>query len=166
LLQGDPAAEASPMSEPRLQRFLHEQGIGFETIHHARAGTAHATAHSAQLEDSDFAKTVMVKLDGRMAMVVLGADRRLDLAALGLATGCEDVELAPESEFTPLFPDCETGAMPPFGNLYGLDVFVEESLTEDEEIAFNAGSRAVSITMRGADFVRLAGARVCRFAQG
>ncbi len=143
------------LSEPRLQRFLHEQGIGFETIHHARASTAHATAHSAQLNDSDLAKTVMVKLDGRMAMVVLGADRRLDLTALGLATGCETVELAPESEFAPLFPDCEAGAMPPFGNLYGLDVFVEESLSEDEEIAFNAGSHTELIRIPFALFEQL-----------
>lgn len=128
------------MSEPRLQRFLHEQGIGFETIHHARSQTAHDTARSARLEDRDFAKSVVVKLDGRMAMAVLGADRRLDLAALALATGAKTVELAHESEFAALFPDCEAGAMPPFGNLYGLDVFVDDALSDDEEIVFNAGT--------------------------
>jgi Ala-tRNA(Pro) deacylase len=143
------------MSEPRLQRLLHAQGIAFETIHHARANTAHETAHSARLDDRDLAKTVMVKLDGRMAMVVLGADRRLDLAALGLATGCEAVELAAESEFAPLFPDCEAGAMPPFGNLYGLPVYVDENLSEDEEIAFNAGSHTELIRIPFALFEQL-----------
>ncbi|HSX62516.1 MAG TPA: YbaK/EbsC family protein [Tahibacter sp.] len=143
------------MSEPRLQRYLHEQGIGFETIHHARAQTAHDTAMSAQLDEHDFAKTVMVKLDGRMAMAVLGADRRLDLAALGLATGCEAVELANESEFAALFPDCEAGAMPPFGNLYGLDVYVDDALSEDEEIAFNAGTHTELIRIPFALFEQL-----------
>ena len=133
------------MSEPHLQRLLHEQGIGFETIHRACADTAQATTHPAQFNDSDLAKTVLVKLDGRMALVVLGAERRLDLAALGLATGCEVVELAPESDFAPLFPDSEASAMPPSGNLYSLDVFVEEGLSEDGEIAFDAGSQTEPI---------------------
>lgn len=143
------------MSEPRLQRYLREQGIGFETIHHARAKTAHDTAQSARLDDRDFAKTVVVKLDGRMAMVVLGADRRLDLAALGLATGSDVVELAQESEFATLFPDCEAGAMPPFGNLYGLDVYVDDALSDDEEIAFNAGSHTELIRIPFAVFEQL-----------
>jgi Ala-tRNA(Pro) deacylase len=128
------------MSEPRLQRYLHEQGIGFETIHHARTQTAHDTALSARVDDRDFAKTVIVRLDSSIAMVVLAADRRLDLAALGLATGSETAELVQESEFAALFPDCEAGAMPPFGNLYGLDVYVDDVLSDDEEIAFNAGT--------------------------
>lgn len=143
------------MSEPRLQRFLHEQGIGFETIHHARTHTAHDTARSAQLAEHDFAKTVMVKLDGRIAMAVLAADCRLDLAALALATGSALAELAHESEFAPLFPDCEAGAMPPFGNLYGLDVYIDENLSEDDEIAFNAGSHTELIRIPFALFEQL-----------
>jgi Ala-tRNA(Pro) deacylase len=143
------------MSEPRLQRYLHEQGIGFETIHHARAQTAHDTAQSARLDDREFAKTVIVKLDGRVAMIVLGADRRLDLAALALATGSETVELAHESEFAALFPDCEAGAMPPFGNLYGLDVYVDDTLSDDEEIVFNAGTHTELICIPFALFEQL-----------
>lgn len=143
------------MSEPRLQQLLHEQCIGFETIHHARTATAHDTAHSAQIPEHELAKTVMVKLDGRMAMAVLSAAQRLDLGALRQATGASLVELALESEFAPLFPDCEAGAMPPFGNLYGLDVYVDDSLSEDEEIVFNAGSHTELIRIPFALFEQL-----------
>ncbi|MBL8297549.1 MAG: YbaK/EbsC family protein [Rhodanobacteraceae bacterium] len=143
------------MSEPRLQRYLHEQGIGFETIHHARAQTAHDTARSARVDEREFAKTVVVKLDGRMAMVVLGADRRLDLSALGFATRSKAVELAQESEFATLFPDCEAGAMPPFGNLYGLDVYVDDALSDDDEINFNAGTHTELIRIPFALFEQL-----------
>lgn len=132
------------MSEPRLHRFPHKPGIGIEAIHHARAGTTRATAHGVQLNDGDLARIVMARLDGCMVMVVLGAGRRLDLAALCLATGCEAVELVPESEFAPLL-----------GNLHGLNVFVEESLSEDEEIAVDAGSQAEPIRIPFALFEQL-----------
>jgi len=128
------------MSEPRLQQYLHAHGIGFETIHHARTITAQDTAHSVHVDDAELAKSVMVKLGGRMAMVVLGADKRLDLTALSRATGQAPALLAEEREFAVLFPDCELGAMPPFGNLYGIDVYVDDALSQDHEIAFNAGS--------------------------
>lgn len=143
------------MSEPRLQQFLHDQCIGFETIHHARTATAHDTARSAQIPEQAMAKTVMVKIDGRMAMAVLSAAQRLDLAALRQATGAAAVELAPEDEFSPLFPDCEAGAMPPFGNLYGLDVYVDDSLSDDDEIVFNAGSHTELIRIPFALFEQL-----------
>ncbi|UXI69778.1 aminoacyl-tRNA deacylase [Tahibacter amnicola] len=143
------------MSEPRLQQFLHENHIQFQTIHHSRAVTARETAQRAHVPDSALAKTVVVKLDGRLAMVVLAANQRLDLSALKEATGAGSAELAPESEFAPLFPDCETGAMPPFGNLYGMDVYVDESLTDDDEIAFNAGTHTELIRIPYALFEQL-----------
>lgn len=143
------------MSEPRLQRFPLAQGVSFETSHHARAGSTHATARSAQHNDSDFARVVMVRLDGRMAMVVVGAGRCLDLAALRLAIGCEALELVPESEFVPLFLDDEAGAVPPFGDLYGLDIFVEESLSEDEEIALSTDPHVELIRIPFALFEQL-----------
>lgn len=143
------------MSEPRLQQFLHDHAIGFETIHHARADTAQDTAHSACITERELAKTVLIKLDGRMAMAVLSAEHRLDLAALKQATGAHAVALAHEDEFAPLFPDCEAGAMPPFGNLYGLDVFVDESLSDDGEITFNAGSHTELIRIPFALFEQL-----------
>jgi Ala-tRNA(Pro) deacylase len=143
------------MSEPRLQRLLHAQRIGFETIHHVRTATAEETVRRVPDAEADLAKTVMVKLDGRMAMVVLGARQHLDLAALAQAVGARQAELASEAEFAPLFPDCETGAMPPFGNLYGLDVYVDEGLSDDAEIAFNAGSHTELIRLPFALFEQL-----------
>lgn len=143
------------MSEPRLHRFPHKPGIGFEAIQHARAGATRTTVNSVPLNGGDLARIVMARLDGRMVMVVLGAGRCLDLAALRLATGCEAVELVPDSEFAPLLPDGETGAMPPLGNLHGLNVFVEESLSEDEEIAIGAGSQAEPIRIPFALFEQL-----------
>lgn len=143
------------MSEPRLQQFLHEHAIGFETIHHARSDGAQETAHHAHVPQREMAKTVLVKIDGRMAMTVLSADHRLDLAALRQATGAHRAELAHEDEFTPLFPDCETGAMPPFGNLYGMDVFVDGDLPDDGDIVFNAGSHTELIRIPFALFEQL-----------
>ena len=97
----------------------------------------------------------MVKVDGTMAMAVLPASYQVDFDLLKTATGAQEVELATEAEFKDLFPDCELGAMPPFGNLYGMDVFMAASLAEDEEIAFNAGSHTELIRMAFPDYVRL-----------
>jgi Ala-tRNA(Pro) deacylase len=110
------------------------------------------------------AKTVIVKIDGQMAMAVLPASRQIDFGLLKDALGAKSVELASEAEFQGLFPDSELGAMPPFGNLYGLPVYVAESLTEDQEIAFNAGSHSVLFQMAYADFARLVRPTVIRFA--
>ena len=101
------------------------------------------------------AKTVMVKLNGKMAMVVLPASYKIDFELLKSATAAGTVELATEPEFKDLFPGCELGAMPPFGNLYGMQTYVAQKLTEDEEIAFNAGTHSELIKLSYADFERL-----------
>jgi Ala-tRNA(Pro) deacylase len=110
------------------------------------------------------AKTVMVKLDGKIVMVVLPAAERVVFDLLRDATGARSAELAGEAEFASLFPGCERGAMPPFGNLSGLDVYVDRDLASDETIAFNAGSFTEVIRMRYADFARLVQPKVARFA--
>ena len=143
------------MNEPRLQRFLHDQHTPFETIHHTRAVTAQETAASAHIRDSLLAKTVMVNLDGRLAMVVVPCARRVHFEELCRATGAHSAGLASESEFRDLFPDCEVGAMPPFGNLYGLEVYVDESLVTDADIAFNAGTHTEVLRMPYREFERL-----------
>lgn len=143
------------MSEPRLQEYLHRNHIPFETIQHARTVTAQETAASAHIHGHELAKTVMVKLDGRLAMVVLPASQRLHFGRLRKATGVADAGLAEETEFRDLFPDCEPGAMPPFGNLYGLDVYVEDSLADDRMICFNAGTHTELLRMSFAEFERL-----------
>jgi Ala-tRNA(Pro) deacylase len=107
---------------------------------------------------------VMVKLDGNMAMVVLPASRHVEFPLLRAATGAREAELASEGEFRDLFPECELGAMPPFGNLYDMAVYVTASLMAEEEIAFNAGSHTELIRMPTEDFNRLVKPEVMRFS--
>ena len=111
-----------------------------------------------------FAKTVMIKVDGTMAMAVLPASRRVDLDRLSAALGAGHVEIASEQEFADAFPGCEVGAMPPFGNLYDMDVYVAEKLTEDDDIAFNAGSHTQIIQMAYRDYENLVKPRIVPFA--
>lgn len=143
------------MSLRRLTAFLDEQHVPYETITHSPSRTAQETAAVVHIASKEMAKTVMVKIDGEMAMVVLPASLKVDFGRLLDATGAQDVELAQESEFKDLFPDCELGMMPPFGNLFGLPTYVAEELTEDEEIAFPAGSATEVIKLKYKDWARL-----------
>ena len=143
------------MPVKKLKAFLDEQHIKYVSITHSTAYTAQEIAASAHIPGKEVAKTVMVKVDGAMAMAVLPASYQIDFDLLKTAIGAQEVELATEEEFKGLFPECEVGAMPPFGNLYGMDVFMAASLAEDEEIAFNAGSHTELIQMAFPDYVRL-----------
>jgi Ala-tRNA(Pro) deacylase len=143
------------MPANRLKTFLDEHEIRYVTISHSPAYTMQAIAEASHIRGKFMAKTVMVKLDGAMAMVVVPAAYRVNLDMLKEATRAGRVELANEDDFATLFPDVEIGAMPPFGNLYGLPVYVAETLGEDEEIAFNAGTHTEIIKLAYADFARL-----------
>ncbi len=143
------------MPAKKLKEFLDANGIKYVTIAHSVAYTAQEIASIAHIPGKELAKTVMVKLDGKMAMAVLPASHIVDLDLLREAAGVDDIQLAQEYEFKSLFPDCETGAMPPFGNLYGLPVFAAKVLREDDEIAFSAGSHKELIRVKYADFERL-----------
>ena len=143
------------MPVAKLKEYLDQQGIKYVAIAHSQAFTAQEIAASAHVRGKELAKTVMVKLDGELAMAVLPAARRVDFARLGRAAGATKAELASEEEFRGLFPGCELGAMPPFGNLYELKVVADESLAEDEEIAFNAGSHTELIRLGWKDYERL-----------
>ena len=143
------------MTAKRLKDFLDREGVKYVSMAHSPAYTAQETAQAAHVQGKDFAKTVMVKIDDRLAMAVVPASEKLDLALLKEAAGGKHVRLAMEPEFDRQFPGCEPGAMPPFGNLYGMVVYVAESLAADEEIAFNAGSHAELIRMAYKDFERL-----------
>ena len=143
------------MTAKRLKDFLEREGVKYVTIVHSPAYTARETAQTAHIQRKDFAKTVIVKIDGRLAMAVLPASEKLDLAQLKKAVGAKHVSIALESEFDKWFPGCEPGAMPPFGNLYGMEVFVAKSLAADEQIAFNAGSHAELVRTAYKDFERL-----------
>ncbi|PKM08051.1 MAG: deacylase [Gammaproteobacteria bacterium HGW-Gammaproteobacteria-4] len=143
------------MNMPRLEDYLHENGVPFRTTHHQRAITAQEVAAEAHIRGREMAKPVMVMLDEQLVMVVLPADERLHLGRLRQATGASEARLASEWEFMHRFPECETGAMPPFGNLYGLRVLVADSLAEDETIAFNAGNHTDLMIIAYRDFRRL-----------
>ncbi|MBI3474471.1 MAG: YbaK/EbsC family protein [Acidobacteria bacterium] len=139
----------------KLREFLDQNNIKYLVISHSVAYTAQGIAAMAHIPGKELAKTVMVLVDGRLAMAVVPASSRVDLARLTRYLGADVVELASETEFRDRFPDCETGAMPPFGNLYGMAVFADESLTHDKEIAFNAGSHRELVRMSFSDFQRL-----------
>ena len=143
------------MPETRLKEFLDKEHVKYVSIDHSPAFTAQEIAAEAHVPGKELAKTVIVKIDGELAMVVVPASEHVLLANLREALGARTVELANEDEFKKAFPDCETGAMPPFGNLYGMKVFVSQALREDEEIAFNAGSHSELIRLTYADYERL-----------
>jgi Ala-tRNA(Pro) deacylase len=139
----------------KLQRFLDEHNILYTRISHSLAYTSQGIAALAHIPGRELAKTVVVKIDGKMAMAVLPASAHVDLNRMRAAVCANAVELATETEFKDRFPDCETGAMPPFGNLYDLPVFVDDSLTRDKEMVFNACSHRELIRMAYADFEKL-----------
>ncbi|GAB4241710.1 MAG: YbaK/EbsC family protein [Acidobacteriota bacterium] len=147
----------------QVKQFLDENQVPYVTISHSPAYTAQGIAAAAHVKGKELAKVVMIKVDGRLAMAVLPAPYKVNFDKLREAIGCREVTLAAEEEFGHLFPDCELGAMPPFGNLYGLDVYVAKSLTEDEEIAFNAGTHSELIRMAYKDFERLVKPKVLSF---
>ncbi|MCF7709173.1 MAG: YbaK/EbsC family protein [Verrucomicrobia bacterium] len=148
-----------------LKDFLDKEDIKYVCVIHSPAYTAQEIAASAHIPGREMAKTVMVKVNGKMAMAVLPAHRRVDLDALREAAGTDDLAFASERDFKELFPGCETGAMPPFGNLYDMDVFVDAPLEEDETIAFNAGTHAEVVKLAYSDFKRLVKPRIGGFGK-
>jgi len=143
------------MPVKKLKEFLDSQKIEYVTINHSLAYTAQRIAASAHISGKDIAKTVVIKADGKLIMAVLPASCKINLDLLKSALSVNSMEISSEKEFGALFPDCELGAMPPFGNLYGMTVYVAEKLTHDEEIAFNAGSHRELIKLAYKDFERL-----------
>jgi Ala-tRNA(Pro) deacylase len=146
----------------KLKEFLDSHKIKYVLISHSPAYTAMEVAQSAHIPGKELAKVVMVVLDGRTCMAVMPATRKLDLERLRQAADASEARLATEDEFRKLFPECETGAMPPFGNLYGVEVYVAAQLSEDLEIAFNAGSHTEVIKLSYADYERLVQPKVAR----
>jgi Ala-tRNA(Pro) deacylase len=152
------------MPANRLFKFLDENEIKYVTLKHSPAYTAQGVAASAHIPGREMAKTVMVKLDGKMAMAVLPASENVNFSKLKKVAAAEEADLAGESEFRDLFPNCEVGTMPPFGNLYELPVYSDIRLAEDEEIAFSAGSHAEVVRMRYLDYERLAKPEIASFS--
>lgn len=152
------------MACEKLKRFLDDNNVPYVTITHSQAFTAQQVAASAHIKGKEMAKTVIIKINDKLAMAVLPATFHVDFHLLKEVTGNENVVLAHESEFKAIFDDCELGAMPPFGNLYNMDVFVAQSLTEDEEMAFNAGTHSELIRMKYSDFERLVKPKILKFS--
>ena len=139
----------------RLKVFLDSHQIKFVVITHSAAYTALEVAAVARIPGKEIAKTVVVNVDGKMMLVVLPASHMVDIHSLRTFIGATHIELADEYKFKNLFPECEVGAMPPFGNLFNMDVVVSETLAEDEMIAFNAGSHKELVRMTYRDFIQL-----------
>lgn len=125
------------------------------TIHYSPAFTSPEAAETAHTHGKRLARVAIVKIDGEPAMAVVGAEYVLEIPRMRKAAGTTDILLAEESEFRGRLPEVETGAIPPFGNLYGMDVFVSKELTKNEDIVFNAGTHTELVRMSYADFERM-----------
>lgn len=148
----------------RLTEFLDEQHVKYVHIHHSPAFTARELAVTAHLPFREVAKTVVISMGEKHLLAVLPATEMVDMTTLRDLLGDPGAHLTGESDFNALFPECEVGAMPPFGSLFGMEVLVAPSLTEDEEIAFNAGSHRDLVRLAYADFERLVRPRVLPFS--
>jgi Ala-tRNA(Pro) deacylase len=148
-----------------LKKYLDSNHIKYVSMKHSLAYTAQEIAASAHIHGKELAKTVVVKIKGKMAMAVLPANNRIDMNRLKEAVGARDVSLADEAEFQERFPGCAPGAMPPFGNLYDMEVFADPLLAEDEEIVFNAGSHTELIRMSFKDYQRLVDPKIVKITE-
>lgn len=151
------------MKGEKLIEYLDRNHVKYEMIHHPLAYSSTKTAHVAHVHGYEMAKPVIVKIDGNLVMVVMSANQRVNLSLLKALFQTDDVELASENEFVRKFGDCEMGAMPPFGNLYGMDEIISEELTKDDEIVFNAGTHTDLIKMKFSDFEKLVHPRIVNF---
>lgn len=143
------------MTLSKLRKFLDSHHIKYLVLSHSLAYTAQGVAALAHLSGKELAKTVIVKIDGILAMAVIPAPDHVDLERLKKLTGAQTVEVATEAEFKDAFPDCETGAMPPFGNLYDMPVYGDKKLAQNEEITFTAGTHRELLRMDWDDMLRL-----------
>ncbi|HEX2866915.1 MAG TPA: YbaK/EbsC family protein [Ignavibacteriales bacterium] len=137
------------MVNSKVKEFLEKTDIHYKNINHPLAFTAQETAASIHIKGKEFAKTVMIRIDGQLAMAVLPASHRIDFEMLKSILDADEVRLCSETEFRSKFPECEAGAMPPFGTLYDMDVYMAKCLLNNKEIFFNAGSHtdAIELTM-------------------
>lgn len=150
------------MPATRLKEFLDNEGVKYLQINHSPAYTAQEVARSLDVKGHMVAKTVIVFIEGKMAMAVMSANRSINFDHFRKEIGAKEIILAAEKEFRDVFPDCELGAMPPFGNLYGIEVYVDRHLMEEDDIFFNACTHSELIRMSYQDFERLAKPKVVK----
>ena len=149
----------------KLREYLEQHHVRYEELSHPQAFTAQETAEAQHIHGREMAKVVIVRSGADFAMIVLPAPCRVDLERAAAVLGKSPLMLATEDQFANLFPGCEPGAMPPFGNLYGLPVWVDRALTRDEQIVFNAGTHTQTVRMRYADFAHLVQPKVAALAE-
>lgn len=148
----------------RIEEYLKENNVPYQLRHHdSPAYTAQELAHAEHVPGRMVAKVVIAYAEDRMVMLALPAPERVNLLKLAELLGTDNVRLATEEEFAGVFEDCEVGAMPPFGNLYGMPVLVDRALAQDERIVFPAGTHTDTIEMAYADFARLVHPKVADF---
>ena len=148
-----------------LEAYLRENKVPFQVQHHAVAYTAQEVAAAEHVPGRMLAKVVVLLGDGKLSMFVLPAPARVDVEKAAAVLGAKEARLAHEDEFADRFPGCEVGAMPPFGNLYDIPLYVDKSLSEDETIVFEAGTHTDTMSMKYADFERLAKPTVAEFVR-
>lgn len=148
----------------KLKECLDGNKVNYDVLTHPQVYTAQDVAAAMHVSGNELAKSVVVKAGDGFVLAVLPASRKVDEKRFQRVVGAKEVRMAHESEFASLFPGCELGAMPPFGNLYGVDVYVDRSLTQDDEIVFNAGTHVEAIRMKYKDFERLVSPKVGDFA--
>lgn len=146
-----------------LLDYLKDRGILYQVDWHPRTATALETAEAEHVSGKFFAKTVVLSSGDRKVLAVLPAHLKVDVEKLSHAIGMTDLRLCSESDFSYLFPNCEVGAMPPFGNLCTFDVFVDDDLATAPQVTFNACSHLHTITVSGEDFLRATGGKVIDF---
>lgn len=149
----------------RLKNYLDEHHVNYTTIAHPPAYTAPEVAEAAHVPGKELAKSVIVWLDDRMAMAVVPSSDRVNLESLAADVGARDVSLATEDEFKSIFPDCDLGAIPPFGNLWNLPVYASDTLAEDREIAFTTGSHVEVMTLAFKEYERLVQPKIMHFTE-
>lgn len=148
-----------------LLKYLNLTGVQYQVISHVPAYSAHSVALAAHVPDQDLAKTLLIRADEQYWMAVLRADCQLNQKSLKHALEAKHVSLATEEELAVFFPDCEVGAMPPFGKLYALPVVVDKALAEDTDLVFNACTHSESVKMKFADYQRLVRPIVAEIAE-
>ncbi len=151
-------------AKQRVEKYLQEQGVRFESMTHPVAYTAQEVAAAQHVPGQQLAKVVLVDADGELVMLVLPASYRVEFPKLKSLLKAKKVRLAKEEEFGGTFTDCEVGAMPPFGNLYGLPVYVDNSLADVKEMVFKVGGHTTSMKVGFADYKKLVKPEIADFA--
>lgn len=153
-----------PLLTNRVRQYLDGHDIAYTQINHLDDDSVQQTAHDCGLKPGDFAKVVGVHADGRQLLAVLPADHYIDLMRLQQQLGVNHIDVLAKNAMATFFPDCEVGACPPLGNLYGLPVYIAPSLTKHKTISFSAGTHEEAIQMPYSTFKQLVHPTVMDFA--